>query len=91
MVYEACQAGERLDERWIQRQHDAGSRSRQGCRPKLDQSYLWFGVLKFLNKVERDEGERFLFTTLPNVIELALRVEESMPPGRLCISQQQKG
>ena len=90
-MYEACQATELLDERWIQRRHDTSSHFRQGSRPKLDQSYLWFGMLKFLKKVERDESEKFLFTTLPNIIELALRVEDSMPPVGLCFSQQQKG
>ncbi|KAK7090158.1 uncharacterized protein [Littorina saxatilis] len=92
VVYEACQATQQLDERWIQRQHDTSSFSRQGAIPKLDPSYVWFGMLKFLSmKAGREEAEKFLFTTLPNIIELALRIEEYMPPGRLSYSRQQKG
>ena len=79
IVYEACQASERLDERWVQRRQDTSSRFRHWVRSKLDQSYLWYGMLKFLKKVERDESEKFLFSTLPNIIELALSVEENMP------------
>ncbi|XP_076454325.1 uncharacterized protein LOC143289235 isoform X2 [Babylonia areolata] len=91
VVYEACQAPQALDERWIQRQHGLSSQVRQGARQKLDQSYLWFGMLKFLKKVDKEEHEKFLFTTLPNIIELVLRVEENMPSVPLCFSQQQRG
>jgi hypothetical protein len=48
--------------------------------------YFWYGL-----KVSKEEEEKFLYTTLPNVIELALRVEELMPVPRLCFSMQQIG
>ncbi|KAK7480564.1 hypothetical protein BaRGS_00028140, partial [Batillaria attramentaria] len=91
VIYDASQAIQQLDESWLLGRHEVRGQARSGSRFKLDQSYLWYGMLKFLKKVEREESERFLFTTLPNIIELALRVEEHVAAGGLRYSHQQRG
>lgn len=91
VIYEAIQSQKHLDNSWLRQQREDGGRLHQGSRCKVDQAYLWYGMLKFLQRVDREESDRFLFTTLPNIIELALCLQETLPPEGVLFSEQQKG
>lgn len=91
VIYDASQATHQLDEHWVHSRHEVRGQGLAGSRFKLDQSYLWFGVLKYLKKAEKEEWERFMFVILPNIIELALRVEDHLLSACLHYSKQQMG
>lgn len=62
-----------------------------GARHKVDQYHIWHGMLQFLMETDHEEKEKFLFSTLPNLIELVIRAEDHIPPKELSFSRQQKG
>ena len=37
---------------------------------------MWYGVLKFLKKAPVDEASKFLYSTLPHIIDMALKIED---------------
>ncbi|CAG5121265.1 unnamed protein product, partial [Candidula unifasciata] len=67
------------------------SQIHSNAQKKLDPTCIWFGLLKYLRKVSRDERDKFLYTVLPNIIEFAVGIEDCRPEGSLQISRQQHG
>lgn len=67
------------------------SQIQSNAQKKIDDTCVWFGLLKYLRKVSREERDRFLYTVLPSIIEFAVGIEDCRPVGSLHISRQQQG
>ncbi|GFO00486.1 poly(ADP-ribose) glycohydrolase [Plakobranchus ocellatus] len=52
---------------------------------------VWYGMLKYLKEIPKDEADAFLFNTLPRILEMALGIEECQPKEGLALSEQQIG
>ncbi|XP_067669039.1 serine-rich adhesin for platelets-like [Haliotis asinina] len=65
------------------------TRSKRDKRSKIDQSYLWFGVWKFLRKATEEENDKFLYTVIPGICDLVLE-SEGLVPSDFTFSEQQK-
>ncbi|KAK6961926.1 poly(ADP-ribose) glycohydrolase, partial [Biomphalaria glabrata] len=65
------------------------SQIQSNFKKKLDPECVWYGMMKYMKSVSKNEREHFLYLLLPGIIHLALEIEENRPPGGLYLSRKQ--
>lgn len=90
-VYSTSQSGRQLSGSKDSTLNRLRLQIQSNVKKKLDHNCLWFGMLKHLRKVSRAERDKFLYSTLPDIIEFALSMEDCRPEMPLLVSRQQHG
>ncbi|CAL1545341.1 unnamed protein product [Lymnaea stagnalis] len=67
------------------------SQIQSNVKKKLEPNCVWYGMLKYLKSISKADKEHFLYFLLPNIIKMALRIEDSRPKEGLFFSRKQNG